>query len=265
MNKYITMLLLGVVAVAMLLVVLVHMNRDTDEPVLVAAPEAPAPAQTPSTPLETPQNAGALPATTPTPAQTTPEASQNNAESAQNTAGQPVAAPAQTTAAPAAQPAATPQAPASPAQPAQPAANATAAQPGGTPAQPAATATEPSPAATSTAQGKPATASVPAGSGSITDISLHFRDKGMYLSIEGDGPLPAKYFVLSQPERLVVDLPGTWKGLKTPSIPSNNLVKAVRVGRQGNADRLVLDLQAPITKHELKRLNDKKVELYFQQ
>lgn len=87
----------------------------------------------------------------------------------------------------------------------------------------------------------------------------------MFLRIEGDGPLPAKYFILSQPERLVVDLPGSWKELKNPPIPSNKLVKTIRIGRQGNADRLVLDLSAPVKKHELTRVNDSRVEIYFAQ
>ncbi|MDR2050569.1 MAG: AMIN domain-containing protein [Deltaproteobacteria bacterium] len=106
-------------------------------------------------------------------------------------------------------------------------------------------------------------AASPEWSGSITDMSLHFRNPGMYLRIAGDRPLQARYFILSQPDRLVVDLPGRWQGIKTPAIPGNNLVKSIRIGRQGNADRLVLDMFAPLKKHELNRLSDSQVEVYF--
>lgn len=210
MNRFITLLLLGVVAVAMILVFFVHMNgtdNTAPPPAQIIASE-----QRPESPAETP-------APEPAPTQ-------------EATAPQPAPAP---TPAPAPAPA---------------------------PAKPQA---KPAPATPAPAPQGPATASRTEGSGSIKDISLHFKDQGMFLRIEGDGPLPAKYFILSQPERLVVDLPGSWKGLKNPDIPSNNLLKAIRIGRQGNADRLVLDLAAPVKKHEITRINDFKVEIYFAQ
>ncbi|MCL1889314.1 MAG: AMIN domain-containing protein [Desulfovibrionaceae bacterium] len=110
----------------------------------------------------------------------------------------------------------------------------------------------------------PQNASANLETGSITDLSLHFRNQGMYLRLEGNRPMQIRYFVLREPDRLVVDLSGRWQGLRAPAVPSNNLVKSVRLGRQNAADRLVLDLLAPLQNHELVRLSDTLFEVYFQ-
>lgn len=206
MNRFITLLLLAVVGIAMLLIFFMHINGGG-----TGSPE----------PVQTSQSAPA--AAIPPPAQ----------------------------------------APAAPETPDAP----TQAEPAAAPAPPPARPTPPPapPAQAATAPQSPGTASKAEGSGKILDISLHFKEQGMFLRVEGDGPLPAKYFILSQPERLVVDLPGSWRGMQSPAVPGNNIVKSARVGRQGNADRLVLDLAAPVKKHELTRVNDNKVEIYFAQ
>jgi hypothetical protein len=102
------------------------------------------------------------------------------------------------------------------------------------------------------------------GHGNILQTSLKFRGLGMFLAIEADSPLPVKYFVLSSPDRLVIDLPGAWKNLKLPAIPSNMLVKDIRIGRQADSDRIVIDLSRKIKNDNLIRLNDKKVEVFFE-
>ena len=107
-------------------------------------------------------------------------------------------------------------------------------------------------------------ASVARGRGSMKVAALKFRGNGMYLLLEGDSALPAKYFLLHSPERLVVDLPGAWKNLATPGIPSNQLIKSIRVGRQSDADRLVIDLSRKLKNHELIRVNDRTVEIFFE-
>lgn len=247
MNRFITLLLLGVVVVAMLLVFLVHMNGDTSSPPAPSVQSAPVAAVPPPTQPEAPAEQPA-PETAP-PAQAeapTPEAPAPNApaEAAPTQASAQAPAPMPTTVPPA-------QVQTPPAAPAS--------------AQAPAPAPSPAPAPQPPATQGQATASRSEGSGRILDISLHFRDQGMFLSIEGNGPLPAKYFILSQPERLVVDLPGSWKGLKSPVVPSNNVLKSARTGRYGNADRLVLDLVGPIKTHQLTRINDNKVEIYFAQ
>jgi hypothetical protein len=107
-------------------------------------------------------------------------------------------------------------------------------------------------------------ASVAAGNGNILQTSLKFRGLGMFLSIEADSPLPVKYFVLAAPDRLVIDLPGTWKNLTAPVVPQNMLVKNLRIGRQTDSDRIVIDLSRKIKNDTLIRINDKKVEIFFE-
>jgi hypothetical protein len=118
------------------------------------------------------------------------------------------------------------------------------------------------------AQAKPATssttASVSQGYGNILQTTLKFRGLGMFLSIEADSPLPAKHFVLASPDRLVIDLPGAWKNLKLPAVPSNMLIKDIRIGRQADADRIVIDLSRKIKNDSMIRINDKKVEIFFE-
>jgi hypothetical protein len=116
---------------------------------------------------------------------------------------------------------------------------------------------------TSAASGGTATASVSRGQGRIVQLGLHSRGHGMVLVIEGDSALPVRRFVLEGPDRLVVDLPGSWRNLKTPVVPDNDLVKSVRLGRHGDADRLVLDLKTRLKSHRISRISDRKVEIMF--
>jgi hypothetical protein len=116
---------------------------------------------------------------------------------------------------------------------------------------------------TAAASGGRATASVSRGQGRIVQLGLQFREPGMVLVIEGDSALPVRQFVLDGPDRLVVDLPGSWRNLKAPAVPANNLIKDVRLGRYGDADRLVLDLKTRLKSHRISRINDRKVEVLF--
>lgn len=97
----------------------------------------------------------------------------------------------------------------------------------------------------------------------LNDIGLHFAGQDMQLRIEADTPFPCRTFVLNSPDRLVIDLPGTWKGVKAPTVPQNRLVKAVRVGSQPNGPRIVLDLSAAPKGHKVQR-NGNVVEILVQ-
>lgn len=253
MNKFITMLILGVVAAAMLLVLGMHVR------------------QLPGEEAQSPSEIGSLAENGETvgeglPRGTLPEDDADISSSLRA----PVRPPADT--------ATTPPDQAQPAQGTPPAAVADGAGPAVIPVQSGTDASPrpapgpaPSPATTRPAvqpsaqptRQVPATASVSRGRGSIVEVSLQFRGRGMVLVIEGDGPLPARHFLLANPERLVVDLPGSWRNLKAPSVPSNNLVKSVRLGRQDDADRLVLDLKTKLKSSGINRINDRKVEVLF--
>lgn len=92
------------------------------------------------------------------------------------------------------------------------------------------------------------------GAHTLTAISLSPSGQGMKLRIEADSAFTCKSFVLTAPDRLVIDLPGSWKGMKAPSVPANDLVKSVRLGQQPGGPRLVLDLASPPGNHTVERL-----------
>jgi hypothetical protein len=75
----------------------------------------------------------------------------------------------------------------------------------------------------------------------------------MRLLLEADGAFPCKTFALSGPDRLVIDLPGAWKGMKAPTVPGNRIVRKARVGLQSNSARLVLDLNSPLKNHKVEQ------------
>ena len=97
----------------------------------------------------------------------------------------------------------------------------------------------------------------------LKDIGLHFSGQNMQLRIEADTPFPCRAFVLNKPDRLVIDLPGSWKGMKAPSVPQNRLIKTVRVGSQPAGPRIVLDLESAPKAHKVQR-NGNVVEIVVQ-
>lgn len=106
----------------------------------------------------------------------------------------------------------------------------------------------------------------PAGKGPHTakSVALQFAGQGMVLRIEAEGPFAAKAYILPGPDRLVIDLAGDWKNLQAPKVPSNNLVKGARLGRQPDAMRLVLDLSKAPKNHQKVQISDTVVEIRLQ-
>lgn len=105
-----------------------------------------------------------------------------------------------------------------------------------------------------TAPSTPAAAVKKSGPATINQVGLHFADKRMVLRVNGDAPFETKWFVLTGPDRLVVDFPEPVKNLTVPTIPQNRMVKGARIGRQKDGFRLVLDLNAPV---KVESKNDK--------
>lgn len=85
----------------------------------------------------------------------------------------------------------------------------------------------------------------------LVNIGLHFKGNGMALRIEADGPFSYKTFALPSPDRYVVDLVGAWNNMRAPSVPSNNMIKGARAGKQPGGPRLVLDMQRSPKKHNV--------------
>lgn len=103
---------------------------------------------------------------------------------------------------------------------------------------------------------KPETQASPGGvqtkkSLALVNIGLHFKGSGMALRIEADAPFSYKTFALSSPDRYVIDLVGTWNKMRAPTVPSNNMIKGARAGRQAGGPRLVLDMARAPRKHNV--------------
>jgi outer membrane biosynthesis protein TonB len=111
---------------------------------------------------------------------------------------------------------------------------------------------------------KPVTPAPVKKSLALKNISLQFKKKGMALRIEADGGFSYKTFALSSPERYVVDLGGSWSGMRVPTIPSNSMVKGARVGSQASGPRLVLDLQRAPKKHRVTWVAPTVLEIYLE-
>lgn len=103
----------------------------------------------------------------------------------------------------------------------------------------------------------------PADAQTLSKIGLHFKGNDIYLRIEAQSPFKTKIFTLTEPDRLVVDLVGTWHNVTPPTIPSNQLVTKARIGSQPNATRLVLDLSRS-TKYTIDKPSDSVVEILMQ-
>ena len=101
----------------------------------------------------------------------------------------------------------------------------------------------------------------PTASHALRAIELRFADRKMLLRVEADGPFPVKTFALSEPDRLVIDLPGKWKDMKAPTVPANKVVKNVRLGAQPTGPRLVLDLHGPLKNRSVHRISPSIVEI----
>jgi len=99
--------------------------------------------------------------------------------------------------------------------------------------------------------------------GSVTTrIDLGIGTSAVVLRIEANNPISARSFPLTDPERVVLDLSGSWR-VQLPSVPANNLVGSIRQGIQPDATRLVLDMRAKTQSVELIQIGTHVVELHI--
>ncbi|MEG2173033.1 MAG: AMIN domain-containing protein, partial [Desulfovibrionaceae bacterium] len=78
----------------------------------------------------------------------------------------------------------------------------------------------------------------------INKISVSATENGATVRIAGASSLNYRTMHLKNPDRIVVDLEGIW-AVKAPGVPTNKAVKNVRIGKQGNKTRIVIDLSTP--------------------
>ena len=88
------------------------------------------------------------------------------------------------------------------------------------------------------------------GSKNITNIVVYATQEGATLRLAGDKPLEYTSMLLRGPDRLVIDFEGQWN-VHVPALPANRLIKAIRVGRQADSTRMVIDLHRAPASHRL--------------
>ena len=88
------------------------------------------------------------------------------------------------------------------------------------------------------------------GTNNITHIVVYATQEGATLRLAGDKPLEYTSMLLRAPDRLVLDFEGHWN-VNVPGVPQNRLIKAIRVGRQADSTRMVIDLHRTPASHRL--------------
>lgn len=119
-----------------------------------------------------------------------------------------------------------------PVSPSAPAAKSETSKPGATPRP------EPSAAGAAGSGREKAAAPQPR---TITKFVVFAREKGATVRLAGTAPISYKSMELVNPDRMVVDLEGTWQ-IKAPGVPKNAVVTNVRLGKEGKKTRIVIDL-----------------------
>lgn len=86
--------------------------------------------------------------------------------------------------------------------------------------------------------------SAAAKGGKINNFVVFARDNGATIRLGGDGKIKYTSMTLENPNRVVVDLDGNWEFPAKLPIPKNEMVNSVRVGKNGDKTRVVIDLKA---------------------
>ncbi|MBO4314204.1 MAG: AMIN domain-containing protein [Desulfovibrio sp.] len=76
----------------------------------------------------------------------------------------------------------------------------------------------------------------------VTKFVVFARDKGATVRIVGSQAMSYSTMQLHNPERLVVDIPGKWD-IKAPGVPANAAVSNIRLGKEKDKTRIVIDLK----------------------
>lgn len=98
------------------------------------------------------------------------------------------------------------------------------------------------------------------GAKNITHVTVYATQEGATLRLSGNKPLVYKSMVLQKPDRFVLDVEGQWN-MELPSVPQNKIVKAVRVGRQADSTRIVVDLHRAPAAYRLVKTSPQKLDV----
>ena len=96
----------------------------------------------------------------------------------------------------------------------------------------------------------------------VTSARFAMHGSQIKLILQGNAPMVGHYFSLENPDRIVLDLAGNWE-VQVPKVPSNRLIRAVRVGHHDDKTRIVFDMKTQ-GKAALVPLNRNALELRIQ-
>lgn len=96
----------------------------------------------------------------------------------------------------------------------------------------------------------------------VTSARFSMQGSQIKLTLQGNAPMVGHYFTLENPDRVVLDLAGNWE-IKMPGVPSNRLIRAVRIGQHDDKTRIVFDMKTR-GKAALVPLNRNALELCIQ-
>jgi len=74
-------------------------------------------------------------------------------------------------------------------------------------------------------------------------VTVLTRTKGATVRINASDAITFKHMILTQPDRFVIDLTGSWD-VSTDAIPGNPLVTNIRLGKFKNRTRVVIDMSS---------------------
>lgn len=89
-------------------------------------------------------------------------------------------------------------------------------------------------------------------------IVIFSRANGATVRITMDRKIPYKQMILTNPDRLVIDIAGEYKSLQTPAFPENDFVSGIRIGHYDKRTRLVFDLKEAPARHHINQSGDQK-------
>ncbi len=98
-------------------------------------------------------------------------------------------------------------------------------------------------------------------SGSITAVDCSYNDEVLYIRVKTSSAVKAKTMYVGNPERAILDILGSWKLSFTPKLPNNPYSTAIRVGRQPDRTRFVIDITTKKFTRRLVQIDSNTVEL----
>ena len=76
----------------------------------------------------------------------------------------------------------------------------------------------------------------------ITSAKYAMKGSLIKLVLRGNAPMVGNFYVLTEPDRVVLDLAGNWE-VELPKVPSNRLISVARVGQHDDKTRIVFDMK----------------------